>query len=427
MAEKRITTKKIRDPAKLCGILTVAALLLFLIAGTVSSGDSFFTNFGADARDTGMDFFNSLAEAASGEPYTQFKTLYPPLANLLFFLLGKSVPEDVSSKWASTHGAVVAMRGTANDLRTHQAPMVLFLFFILISVIALYMLVEYIGKDNSRGKWLAFSSVFSFGVLFAYERGNIIVLTLALTLFFVFFHNSANSAVVRELALVALALAAGLKIYPALFGLILLKERDWKKAARTIIYGIACFILPFFAFDGLAGMRIFFGQLVRMTTGADALYGSIGIQGILMATFKCLKRVFDVPYILQDAITWTVKLLSAVILVVSFFLSKDKWRQYLDLTLMLVLFQTSYFYTLSFFLIPFIAYCKENPSINKHNAAALVFFMIVLLPYPAFVVYKVYTTRHLLAALAMGSVVIAAAVRTLRALLDASTKNVIKN
>ena len=86
---------------------------LFLIAGTVSSGDSFFTNFGADARDTGMDFFNSLAEAASGEPYTQFKTLYPPLANLLFFLLGKSVPEDVSSKWASTHGAVVAMRGTA--------------------------------------------------------------------------------------------------------------------------------------------------------------------------------------------------------------------------------------------------------------------------------------------------------------------------
>lgn len=160
MAEKRITTKKIRDPAKLCGILTVAALLLFLIAGTVSSGDSFFTNFGADARDTGMDFFNSLAEAASGEPYTQFKTLYPPLANLLFFLLGKSVPEDVSSKWASTHGAVVAMRGTANDLRTHQAPMVLFLFFILISVIALYMLVEYIGRIIVEGNGLPFHPCF---------------------------------------------------------------------------------------------------------------------------------------------------------------------------------------------------------------------------------------------------------------------------
>lgn len=70
------------------------------------------------------------------------------------------------------------------------------------------------------------------------------------------YHRS-KRAWVRELALVALAVAAGLKIYPAFLGVMLLRNRDFKAAIRTVFYGIAALVLPVFAFqEGVYGLQL---------------------------------------------------------------------------------------------------------------------------------------------------------------------------
>lgn len=410
--EKTISCAKAKSTERVFVWLVGIAAAWLLITWAVSKGENVPITFFGNLRDTGMDFFNSICHTDGRVPYTEYSTLYPPLANLFFFLLRKLIPMGVPI-------------GDAPGLRGYQAPLLLFVLFVVASVLLSIAAYERFYERDEKIGIFSIACFFCFGNLYALERGNIIVLALVLTFFFFTFYQSKNR-LLSELALVALALAAGLKIYPALFGLLLLKDREWKKAGRAVIYGLICFILPFFAFEGLEGMRIFFGQLVRMNTSSDALYGSVGVSGIMMAGFKWLGSFWDVPYLLQDAITWTVKLLAVAILLTSFFLSKSRWQQYLDLTLLLVLFQTSYYYTLSFFLIPFIAYCRENEKLERRNIAAFVFFMIVLLPYPAFTIHKVYSTRYFLVVLAMGIAVILETVCMMKALLY-TNQGVIKN
>lgn len=385
-----------RSTVKAFIYLVWGSLFALLLIWLLTRGENIPVTFFRNSRDTGMDFFNSICYTDGRVPYTAYSTLYPPLANLFFFSLRKMLPQSISV-------------GDAPGMRQWQAPMLLFILFILLSALLSVAVYRRFYGSRCCNSHFPVACLLCFGNLYAFERGNIIVVALLLTVFFFTFYES-KSRLLAELALISLALAAGLKIYPALFGLILVKERRRKQAGRAIAYGLACFVLPFFAFEGIEGMRIFFGQLVRMNTDPSALYGSIGISGIMMPVMKVIGKLTEIPLALQDVVTWTIKILAILILLASFFSSKKKWQQYLDLTLLLVLLQTSYYYTLSFFLIPFIAYCKEENSVEKANIAAFVFFMIVLLPYPAFTIHGVYETRYLLVIMAMAASVIGEAI-----------------
>ena len=138
------------------------------------------------------------------------------------------------------------MRGTETDLRTTQSCFLLYVFFVVLAVLLLAVLLRDVMQNAQWARASTFFALFSFGVLNAVDRGNIILLAAGLSLFFVMYHRS-KRAWVRELALVALAVAAGLKIYPAFLGAMLLRNRDFKAAIRTVFYGIAALVLPVFA------------------------------------------------------------------------------------------------------------------------------------------------------------------------------------
>ena len=86
--------------------------------------------------------------------------------------------------------------------------------------------------------------------VFMLERGNIVILSLLFLMFFVFNYNSENM-VIRNLALLSLAIATGLKLYPVFFGLLLLNKKHKKDAVKSIVYGVALFILPFAVTGGI--------------------------------------------------------------------------------------------------------------------------------------------------------------------------------
>ena len=89
------------------------------------------------------------------------------------------------------------------------------------------------------------SSIF----IYAYERGNLIQLTVVLSTIFLLCYNSKNK-IIKEISFICLATAAALKIFPALFGILLLFDKKYKEAMRLIIYGINFTSLPFLFFEG---------------------------------------------------------------------------------------------------------------------------------------------------------------------------------
>ena len=178
-----------------------------------------------DINDTGMDFFHSIEYVNGLSPYKTFNTLYPPLANLLFFGLFHCIPTSVSNNWPVDFIESVHMRTTHLDLRVNQAPLLIYFVFIMLCVYMIIVLAQSQMEDQSLyvKRLVSFNAVFSYGILMAIERGNILLITVPLTMFFVFYRNSDNK-LVKEISFIALAIAAGLKVYPAIFGLLLKKK-----------------------------------------------------------------------------------------------------------------------------------------------------------------------------------------------------------
>ena len=237
-----------KKTAKLYCVLSAVCAIVVMVTLYVTHGDFLSYFLYHDTLDAGMDFFHSIEYVRGRQPYAVFDTLYPPLANLFFYALFLLVPASVSDNWTYDFEASVAMRGTETDLRTTQSCFLLYVFFVVLAVLLLAVLLRDVMQNAQWARASTFFALFSFGVLNAVDRGNIILLAAGLSLFFVMYHRS-KRAWVRELALVALAVAAGLKIYPAFLGVMLLRNRDFKAAIRTVFYGIAALVLPVFAFQ----------------------------------------------------------------------------------------------------------------------------------------------------------------------------------
>jgi hypothetical protein len=136
------------------------------------------------------------------------------------------------------------MRGTERDLRLQQATMMLFVVFVIVVVLGIVSMTERLTRScGGRKKLLAFCAVFSYGVLYGLERGNILLLCWPLMAFFILYRNS-EKPLLRELACLALAIAAGFKLYPAFLGVLLLRDKNYLAAVRTVLYGVVCLCFP---------------------------------------------------------------------------------------------------------------------------------------------------------------------------------------
>ena len=63
-------------------------------------------------------------------------------------------------------------------------------------------------------------------MLFMIDRANVLCLVVALSALFVAGYRSEN-ALIRHLSYVCLGLAAAIKLYPVVLGLLVLREKKW--------------------------------------------------------------------------------------------------------------------------------------------------------------------------------------------------------
>ena len=167
---------------------------------------------------------------------------FPPFAYLLYYLLYRINPDS----WGVYEWKVC---------RDYRYNIIVFIALLLIVVILYKYICDKVLEKYTDEKRTLFiiATILSAPVLAgAIERGNISFLTAVLVIFALYFKDSENRAL-RETALILIAFAAGIKLYPAVVGVIYLREKRWKEAVRLTVYGIIVFLVPFAFCGGIAG------------------------------------------------------------------------------------------------------------------------------------------------------------------------------
>ena len=334
-------------------------------------------------NDTGMDFFHSIEYLKGNSPYAVWNTIYPPLANLFFKICYSMIPVFQKDQWELDYVWSLNNRIGENSLRDWLPTMMLFIIYNILIASSFCLTIADYFKDK-KGYLLSFSMLMSYAVLYAFERGNIILLALVCALFFCLNYNS-ESKVIREIALLSLAVSANIKLYPALFGIILIFEKKWKEAARLICYGIIFFILPCLFFnEKLSAIPLFFQSLQYHT--ADLPYNSgISAGRIIYSIMLLTDRHFNInlsSYALYLRNIFNI--IATIICLLCSLAVKKKWGKILSLTLAFVMFSDQPIYISSFLIIPAILFFRNEEYLNISIILPFIGFIFGIVCLPIF-------------------------------------------
>ena len=366
--------------------------------------------FFSDELDTGMDFFNSLAETHGADPYGKFHTLYTPLCNLFFLILQMMVPAIVSSMWPDTHYEMTGLRQTGNDIRKEQSCLQIYLCYLVCLTFLWILLVSCkYHREHVGGIWGTVIGGLSFlchGNLTAIERGNVVNLTALFVMAFLFMYRS-DRRNLRELSYVCLAIAAGLRIYPAIFGVLLISSRDGAGVAKSIVYGIAAFILPTFALGGIGVLPEFIHQVIAFNTGSEIYAYYYGMKNMVYHAAGYLAQSADladlgIPFLgdgvmptggMLDIISNVLMAAACIILLAAYHFHGGLWLKTLDITIIMILVQVeSYDYVLVFFAPALVLMLIEEERADYGNILCIIVLLSLTLPYPTLFVH---TSRYL--------------------------------
>ena len=352
-------TKKPVKTINLYIILTIISLVSVLLVILLSNGSLFRIFFFSDQDDSLMDFFNSLIEVHTKKPYGDFGVLYPPLANCFFYILQLFIPSSFKVAWPKDHKETLYLVGTSKDIRMNQACMVVFLLTFLLFLFLFIILIQKFSKDRSNP--LVFCLLFSHGMIQILEHGNVIIIAFVFALIFYMFHDSENP-VIKEIALISLAVSFGFKLYPAFLGIILLKKRLFKEAFRAIIYGIVLTILPMMFLDGFSGFSLWINNVFLFGTDPSSK-----IENIL----RILSIIICIVVLIYDTFFANSKHL---------ILLKESQSVMIICWLMILISGNIEGSTLLFIILPFLLFCKEEEHITRYNIAEFIVYMSCLLP-----------------------------------------------
>lgn len=346
----------------------ILSFVLFVFMSMVRRGTLLGQLFFRDELDTFMDYFNCIPSVAQGHPYA-VNCMYPPLSEAVFYFFSRIIQQEALDNF------------TPHQLRELQIPLLSFLLFltlpIIVTVCAVY---DYLKNGTAAKRFVILSFLLSSPFLYMVERGNVLIYALAAAVVFVCYYDS-DKKWQREIALIALAISAGIKLYPAILGFLLLRDKRWKEAVRCIIYGVVLFFAPFFLFGGLSCLQVMLKSLIDNTGGFGA------------TNFNCkinFAAVFDVIGVMwfgrTESLPWgqTVAYIISALLVVAAFFTKRRWKSLLFLTLVLIGVPAfAFYYNGVFMLLPFLWFIAGSEKEYKWtDVIYLLCFTAFLSPFP---------------------------------------------
>ena len=306
MIKKHLQRLGINQAGLLCTLLLIVNLSTFLLI-VFSRGSLLPNYFHKYSFDTSMDFFNVLAASARDDLYLGDGYNYPPFCMFMMKCIHYIVPAGVP-----TIDQINQYGGDGLYLRTFQNALFAYLLIITTCVLIIALCLIHILKgSNNATKWPACLVVLTSGpFLYMLERGNVIIIALMGTLIFTVFYES-ESAVGRCLALLSLAVAASIKLYPAVFSIMLLRKRRYKEFLLFVIVFAIIFIVPFWLYGGIDAIFGFIRGLGDFTQE----FSTFGM-GLQYGMSNMLKIVKGVTGIALPASSSTIGIVIALILCV---------------------------------------------------------------------------------------------------------------
>ena len=357
----------IKKEANIIKIVFYAAMvfaLLYLVGyGLISDNSPFRYVVFNLGNDSFTDFWDCVRDNIGNDPYAHSSS-YPALACIFFGFFARQL---------QTIDGVVSTDANINQM-----------MFVAYSLVLVSIFISLLNK-RKRGESFektvfAIMMLLSAPFIYMFERGNIISLALIFLMAYVFGKDSKNKWI-REISYVCLGISAALKIYPAVFGLLLIKDKNYKAAVKVIIYGIAFFIIPFFAYHGIHDMKLMYGNM-RMT---GEIFQSTGVGGKvnIVPTLRVvlgLCGIDEIGYYIAGIfkILPYAYLLAAVI---ACMFHKSNWKVMTLLSSMIVLVPDfSFVYTLVFFIIPLISFLDSKEKRTFVDWICLACFIAIMIP-----------------------------------------------
>ena len=368
--------KRSLTPANLLLLLLALSTLSLIVSTYVTHGNNlelvYFQDYDSDRtlENIGMDLYNSM-QFAEKDDYQTTSAVYPPLNYVFYGLLARSVPAI-----AEEHPTVDARQGS---LLVTQEAIMTFLFVSMFCALLLLWVLQYLSKTVGWKMVLLSILVLTCGpILYVLERGNGVIFSAGLIGCFLLWYPNKNWAL-RELALICLAIGAVIKIYPVVFGLLLLREKRWGQAARSILYGIIFFLLPFAFTGGLASLNVYIASCLSDAVSQLGAYNLTG--GGARIDLDNILQVIIRAFSLRGAVA--ARKLILVCLVVMFFFSRSKWRSVLIAAALTVLSPFfSFYYTACFYLLPMSLFLLEEEHRFTDYWYAIAFAAVLcVLPY----------------------------------------------
>lgn len=352
-------------------LLLISALVFIIQAAIWGASEPYVFAFPLfrDIREVPFaDYWHVNFIVHDNSPYYGDMSSYPPL--VLVFAHFFAMFADYSKGYETVYltggtGAVVSLY-------------LFFLIFAFLYAMLLFRIFEKKGFSLPLQIALVVASFFTMGLVYNFERGNFILYALLPGLFFFGYYDSKNP-VLRELSFVALGIATGIKLYPALFALILLNKREFFPFMRCVAYSLLALFVPYFFLDrGLANFNQFVRWLVSFAVW-QAEYGynySITNFLAIMASFlggpplaSADVNVYNLfPYLVVG-----ISLLSGLF-------ADKKYKVFLGACLAMILFPNpSFYYSASFLILPIISFIEEKEK-NNWDVAYMVLFVLAVAP-----------------------------------------------
>jgi len=327
------------------------------------------------------DFFNMLRYTATRDPYftgPQEHVNYFPLSFLLiypFSRLDNFNDMSLQETWNSKFGMMSAF------------------IYTLMSILLFLLSINFIRKKNNLSPIIFISLIFSSIFFFTIERGNTIILSAAFISIFIAFYDSDNKNE-RLLAILSIAIASTLKVYPVLFGILYLEKKQYKEIIYSAIITLLLIFFPFLFF--LRG----FNNIPRLIDNFNIHNQNYNFSSvyprfnITHCVFYLLKTVNIKEYTLisiTNFIKFFIYFLSLISITISIFIT-NKWYKISLITMVVVFFPTNSALYCGLYIFPmiilFFATMKERPVFI--NIIILIIFIIFLNPYQ----YNIYIFNY---------------------------------
>ncbi len=338
---------KRKDPAEFFVLIMSVSLLVYLSVYLYFGNGSFVDTFFLRCGDLFMDYFNSIRDAAQGAGvYTVRKVIYPPLANLIFLIISQFAP----------HGFNQTSFANRKDWIYYPSAILLVTLFMMVCCLVLFCVFrEKLKKSRLFSCIFAFFVIFNCPVLYMFERGNILILCFIALAVFGFTYDS-ESKVKREISIIALAVAASLKLYPALFMWFFIADKRYKELFRCIAYTVLLIILPSFFFGGPACLITLLQNTFSFSSKPTTTTSAITIISDI--------TLLPVKFLSIGSYIWCFVCL--ISFMASALCKNEPWKLWVKgIILILTAPPLTSLYVWSFFLIPIVTFSNSRKATLK--------------------------------------------------------------